>query len=81
MNRDFMIKLYYESKTNYEKIQLYRIINDDNSENMVVRKFVNEVFHVENDNIFQLDPMKYDTVPDYIVQQCTDDLRKLQGKA
>lgn len=70
-----MLTLYNKSKTNYEKIQLYRIINNDNNKNKVIRKFVNEVFHVENDNIFQLNPLDYDTVPDYVIEECTKDLK------
>ena len=58
------------STSNYEKLQLYRIINNGNHSNTVIRKFVNEVFHVENDYMFQLDPLEYDTVPQYIIDEC-----------
>ena len=52
---------YNESTSNYEKLQIYRIIFNENNGNRVVRKFVNETFHVENDYLFQLNPREYDT--------------------
>lgn len=61
----------YASATNgYEKLQLFRIINNDNHENDVVRKYINESFHIENEYIMQLNPHKYDSVPDYIIAEC-----------
>lgn len=51
-NNDYLIQLYEESISNYEKIQIYRIIFNENNSNDVIRKFVNEVFHIENDYIY-----------------------------
>lgn len=69
-----MVKIYRNSKNNYEKLQIYRIINSDNSDNDVIRKFVNETFHVENDYIFQLNPFKYEIIPQYIIDECNKDI-------
>lgn len=73
-NTKQLIELYLKSESNYEKLQLYRIIFNENSENRVVKKFVNETFHPENDYIFQLNPREYDTVPQYIIDICDEDV-------
>lgn len=62
--------LYKNSGSNYEKLQIYRIMFNENSSNSVIRKFVNETFHIENDYLFQLNPCEYDTVPQYIINEC-----------
>lgn len=46
--------------------------------NVVVQKFVNETYHVENDYMFQLDPRIYDTVPQYIVDVCNQAINELR---
>ena len=58
-----MKELYQNSGSNYEKLQIYRIMFNENSSNSVIKKFVNEAFHIENDYLFQLNPCEYDTVP------------------
>ncbi len=67
--------LYKESNSNYEKLQLYRVINNEMLiENVikknVIKKFVNETFHVENDYLFQLNPREYEVVPQYVIDVC-----------
>lgn len=62
--------LYQDSSSNYEKLQIYRIMFNENSSNSVIKKFVNETFHIENDYLFQLNPCEYDTVPQYIIDEC-----------
>ena len=63
-----LLKALYENSTsNYEKLQIYRVIFNENHENDVIRKFVNETFHIENDYLFQLNPREFDTVPQYII--------------
>ena len=66
--------VYKTSKSNYEKLQLYRIINTDNHSNNVIKKFVNETFHVENDYLFQLNPKEYEIVPHYVIDACDKDI-------
>lgn len=63
-------ELYRNSRSNYEKLQIYRIMFNENSSNSVIKKFVNETFHIENDYLFQLNPCEYDTVPQYIIDEC-----------
>ncbi len=61
---------YVSASNGYERLQLFRIINNDNHDNDVVKKYVNESFHVENEQIMQLNPHKFDWIPDYIVAEC-----------
>jgi len=79
-DRSKMIELFNSSTCNYEKLQLYRIINDDNSENKVIKKFINETFHIENDYLFQLNPLKYNTVPNFIIEECIKDLAQMTSE-
>lgn len=67
-------ELYQNSESNYEKLQIYRIMINENSANSVIKKFVNEAFHIENDYLFQLNSCEYDTVPQYIIDECNKDI-------
>lgn len=58
-------------------MQLYRIAFNENHDNDVIRKFINETFHVENDYLFQLDPREYDTIPQYIIDECDKEMLKI----
>lgn len=66
------IKSLYEESTNgYEKLQLTRMLLDINEvSNSVIRKFINETYHIENEFIFQLDPSHFDLIPEYVVVEC-----------
>lgn len=71
-----MYTLYDNASNNYEKIQIYRIIIQGSSQsvihgNNIVRKFINEAFHIENEYVMQLDPSIYSPVPQYIIDECT----------
>ncbi|NDK08817.1 AAA family ATPase [Candidatus Gracilibacteria bacterium] len=78
----YMISLYENSTNNYEKLQIYRIIKDSGTtieiESNVIRKFINESFHIENDYLFQLNPCKYKTVPQYVIDECSKDIEELK---
>lgn len=76
-----MRQLYQAASNNYEKLQLYRIIMQGNGQrdlhqSDVVRKFINEAFHVENEYVVQLDPSKYSPVPQYIIDECDESLQQ-----
>lgn len=77
-NRNLLITLYDSTKANYEKLQIYRLIFIGRAMNVVVQKFVNETYHVENNYMFQLDPRIYDTVPQYIVDVCDQAINELR---
>ena len=72
------LKLLYKSSTNgYEKLQIFRLLNL-NIDNSVIQKFINETYHIENELICQLDPEKFDTIPEYIVSECNKILKNAQ---
>ena len=67
-----MKSLYNSCECNYEKLQIFRIIFEDLKFDDIVKKFINETYHIENDYIFQLDPNEYNTIPQYIIEICDD---------
>lgn len=69
-DKELLKEIYRNSGSNYEKLQIYRIMFNENSSNSIIKKFVNESFHIENDYLFQLNPCEYDTVPQYIIDEC-----------
>lgn len=75
-----MIPLYKTLRSNYEKVQLYRIINHGHFSDTVFKKFVDEVYHIENDNLFQLNPAEYPTIPDYIIQICNEHITRMDAE-
>lgn len=64
-----MIDVYKACCNGYEKLQIFRIINDTHDNN-VVKKYINETFHIENEYICQLNPSEYELIPEFIVQEC-----------
>ncbi|WP_252249621.1 AAA family ATPase [Faecalibacterium prausnitzii] len=77
-DQNLLISLYDSTEANYERLQIYRLIFIGRPMNVVVQKFVNETYHVENDYMFQLDPRIYDTVPQYIVDVCNQAINELR---
>lgn len=69
-NSENLIALYDEAQSNYEKLQIYRMLFDPAREDHVIRKFLNETYHIENDYLFQLNPSRYNTIPNYIIAEC-----------
>ena len=64
------LKSIYESCQNgYEKLQVFRVFGFT-IDNSVIQKFVNETYHIENELICQLDPDKFDMIPEYVVEAC-----------
>ncbi|MGK0402676.1 hypothetical protein [Alcanivorax borkumensis] len=70
-DEDRIKNLYQSSNNGYEKLQLTRMLLDIGAvNNSVVRKFINETYHIENEFIFQLDPSQFDLIPEYVVREC-----------
>ena len=76
-----MVELYKSCSNNYEKLHIYRIISEENAgagHAEVVLKFINQAFHIENDYIYQLNPAKYQTVPQFVIDDCDQYIASLQ---
>jgi len=78
--KDNLLKSFSEENCSYSRLQVFRVllevldlrpqINDP------LLKYINEQFHVENDYMFDLDFMKYDLVPEFIIPKCSEYLKK-----
>lgn len=64
-----MKTLYGACSNGYEKLQVFRLLGVDPG-NSVIQKFINETYHIENEFICQLDPAKFDTIPEYVILEC-----------
>lgn len=64
------MKNVYAACTNgYEKLQVCRLIDHEENE-PVIEKFIKQTYHIENEFICQLDPARFDTIPEYVVAEC-----------
>jgi hypothetical protein len=45
---------------------------------VVIQKFINEAFHIENNYIYQLNPTKYPVVPQYVIDECDKFVQALE---
>ena len=77
LNPEELKSRFASSQVGYEKIQIYRIYNElhqnknaADPEDKIIKKFIDESFHIENEYVMQLNPQKYDNVPEYVVQEC-----------
>jgi hypothetical protein len=61
--------LYTNATNGYEKLQIYRFL-DDNHKSSIIRKYINETYHIENDYICQLDPSEFDPIPQFVIDEC-----------
>lgn len=68
-NETSLTAKYQSTEVGYEKIQLFRLINGQHDDD-VIKKFINEAYHIENEHIMQLDPRRFDGVPEYVVKEC-----------
>lgn len=73
-DKEKLKELYHTSGSNYKKLQIYRIMFNKNSSNSAIKKFVNETFYIENEYLFQLNPLEYDTIPQYIIEECDKEI-------
>ena len=68
------IKVLYQATDNgYEKLHLFRVLFEEslNELGSVLRKFINESYHIENELICQLDPSEFDLIPSFVINECT----------
>ena len=68
-----ILELYDSRENRYEKLQLFRLLDVENTEtNSVIQKFINETYHIENEYICQLSPLEFDTIPEYVIYECDE---------
>ena len=60
---------FLSTDVGYEKMQLFRIFNTGHDDD-VIRKFINESYHIENEYVMQLNPHKFESIPEYVIQEC-----------
>ncbi len=74
-----LAKAYIEEQVDYFKIQIFRILIElhglRSKIDDLILKYIDEQFHVENDYVFYLDCTKYNTVPVFVTQKCTEFLK------
>lgn len=72
-NNNALSEIYHKCTSNYEKLHIYRIVFDGKDrkiESDVIQKFINEAFHIENNYIYQLNPGRFQLVPQYVIDEC-----------
>ncbi|MCA6437538.1 MAG: AAA family ATPase [Bacteroidetes bacterium] len=72
-NKGQIKTLYQATDNGYEKLHLFRILFEDSLDEIgsVLRKFINESYHIENEQICQLDPSEFDLIPSFVINECT----------
>lgn len=71
INDDGVMKAkFLGTDVGYEKIQLFRIIKGAHQDD-IISKFINESYHIENEYVMQLNPHKFESVPEYVVAECS----------
>ncbi len=68
-NASEMKNVYAACTNGYEKLQVCRLI-DHAEDDAVIEKFIKQTYHIENEFICQLDPARFDTIPEYVVAEC-----------
>ncbi|MFZ1730012.1 MAG: AAA family ATPase [Bacteroidota bacterium] len=61
---------FLQSPHSYDKLQLFRLLQDQVATNDVVQKFINETYHIENEYVMQINPCTYEIVPEFILEEC-----------
>ncbi|EKO3571493.1 AAA family ATPase [Vibrio metschnikovii] len=78
-DKEEMERRFFDSTIGYDKLQLFRVYKamhiPKGKEDGVLQKFVNETFHIENEYVMQLNPHKFDNVPEYVVLECERAIR------
>lgn len=76
-DRNNLIQIYNSCKSGYEKVQIYRILFGNSlKKGSVLKKYIDETFHVQNDYLYQLNPRCYKIVPQYILDFCDSEVNE-----
>jgi hypothetical protein len=75
-DREVLKAKFEDTNVGYEKVQIFRIASaldpDAPGGDAAFKKFVNESYHIENEYVMQLNPRKFDAVPEHVVQACAN---------
>ena len=66
---ELMITKFNNADVGYDKLQLFRVIKGSHGDH-IIAKFINESYHIENEYVMQLNPHKFESVPEYVIQEC-----------
>jgi len=69
-NEATLKSIYSDCQSDYEKLQLFRMIHVGRHPSDVIQKYINETYHIENEYVSQLNPTKYEMIPEFIVKEC-----------
>jgi len=79
VTEDNLLKSFNEEGCSYSRLQVFRvllgILNLRQHIDDPLLKYIDEKFHMENDYMFDLDFMKYDLVPEFIIPKCSEYLK------
>lgn len=79
-NKEYILKEFFKESNNYIKSQLFReyleVSEERNNLDNNLIKFIDEIYHIENDYIFTIDLIKFDTIPDYIIEKIDDFMKE-----
>ena len=79
-NNEYILKEFFKESNNYIKSQLFReyleVSEERNNLDNNLIKFIDEIYHIENDYIFTIDLIKFDTIPDYIIEKIDDFMKE-----
>lgn len=73
--KHYLEETFSELSNNYLKLQIFRTYTSildcrDSIKNDVLLKFIDQMYHIENDYIYYLDLLEYDIVPEHIANEC-----------
>ena len=79
-NKEYILEKFFKEDNNYIKSQLFRIYLEISGERDCLDnnllKFIDEIYHIENDYIFIIDLIKFDTIPDYIMDKINEYMKE-----
>jgi hypothetical protein len=80
LSKENVLNMYKSEQNNYIKTQIFRVylavtykrrILDE-----VMLKFIDEIYHIENDYIFSLDLINFDMIPEFIISKLNEFMSK-----
>lgn len=79
-NKEYIIEEFFKESNNYIKSQLFReyleVSGERNNLDNNLLKFIDKIYHIENDYIFTIDLIKFDTILDYVMDKINEFMLK-----